>query len=144
MSISKQILDARNFFQKYKLDLCIQTLNSIKMEKIEDIDENIQLIFYTLKGNALSIKENYKEALIFAKKSYQLSKNIENCLEKVESYLLLALIFMNLNQFDQSSKFIQETNLLIQNLPKDFIKAKKKFKASLLRIKAGKNRRLNC
>ena len=77
MSISKQILDARNFFQKYKLDLCIQTLNSIKMEKIEDIDENIQLIFYTLKGNALSIKENYKEALIFAKKSYQLSKNIE-------------------------------------------------------------------
>ncbi len=139
MSISKQILEAKKFFKEYKLDLCIQTLNSIKMEKIEDLEDNLQLIFYNLKGNALIAKENYEEALFFAEKSYLVSNKIENCLEKVDSFLLMANVLMKLNKFDRSSEFLQEANLLIRILPQYSITGKKGSRAFLLRIKAGIN-----
>jgi tetratricopeptide (TPR) repeat protein len=139
MSISKQILEAKNFFQEYKLDLCIQTLNSIEIEKIGNLEDKIQIIFYNLQGNALEAKENYEKAFFFAEKSYLLSNNIENCIEKVDSFLLMANILMKLKKFDRSSEFLHEANILIRNLPKDSIIGKKGNKAFSLRIKAGIN-----
>ncbi len=133
---SKEILDAQMYFQNEKFDFALNSLNLLTQEQIEELPEKMQFIYHKIKGTILMITENLQEAIDSAEKSFQIGLKLKDSIEKIDSFLLLAEILQIMGNFQRSSEILEETEKLIQNLPKKFLYVKKDKRGEFLRIKA--------
>jgi len=132
----KEILDAQMYFQDEKFDSALISLNLLTQEQIEELPEKTQFTFHKIKGTILMITENLQEAIVSAEKCFQIGLELENSIEKIDSFLLLAEILQQMGNFQRSSEILEETEKLIQNLPKKLLNIKKDKRGEVFQIKA--------
>jgi len=136
-SIQSEISEAIKFYEDYKLDLALQSLNKLTQGQIEELPIEFQLQFHTLKGRILVTMENYGDALTSAENSYEIasrSEKFHDSIEKIDSFLLLAEILMRTGKYEKSAEILNEVDKLINNLPDNLYKLKKERRAEKLKI----------
>ncbi len=140
-----EIIEANKWYDEYKLDLALQTLNKLSQGQIEGLPIEILLHFHTFKTTILATMDNWRDALIFAEKSWEIASKFDifhNSIEKIDSFLLLAETLGRTSKYEKCFEILKEVDKLIDNLPDLLEKIKKEKRGEKLYIRSWVNTRI--
>ena len=139
-SIQPEIIEAQNYFEEYKLDQAIQSLNMLSQEQLEGLPIEIQLQFHKLKGRIFVTMENPVKALPPAEKAYEIASKYQefrDSIEKLDAFLLFAEALMKTSKLEECAEILEEIEIILTKLPDKPEKIKKERRAEKLRIQGG-------
>ncbi|MHA1675507.1 MAG: tetratricopeptide repeat protein [Promethearchaeota archaeon] len=114
VKVQKSLNLARDKIEDGKFQEALELLKSL--QPVDDYNEKLKAIFYTLNSEINIILGNYPKAYEFAEKGFQYAKKIDPCKESVDTFLNMAFIFGILGKREESMKLGEEIFEILQNL----------------------------
>ncbi|MHA1995478.1 MAG: hypothetical protein ACW97Z_13120 [Candidatus Hodarchaeales archaeon] len=113
MSKSKpfELLRAGQFFAEGFTDRALEILS--KFEKRDDLSLNDQTDCYLLKSEIFNFLFLYKNALDYAEKANQLSKETDNIFQMIKSQLLIAIAFVGNREIEKAQDYCVKSETLL-------------------------------